>query len=77
MVKQGNTMSASAIAAALADRPVKRLPHGDYLCPCPAHDDHSPSLSIRDGDPPPLKWSDLRYVFDIKEDCNGKEAIQA
>jgi hypothetical protein len=24
-----------------------------------------------------LKWSDLRYVFDIKEDCNGKEAIQA
>ena len=31
----------------------------------------------REGDPPPLKWSDLRYVFDIKEDCNGKEAIQA
>jgi hypothetical protein len=30
-----------------------------------------------DCDPPPLKWSDLRYVFDIKEDCNGKEAIQA
>ena len=28
-------------------------------------------------DPPPLKCSDLRYVFDIKEDCNGKEAIQA
>jgi hypothetical protein len=28
-------------------------------------------------DPPPLKWSNLRYVFDIKEDCNGKEAIQA
>src|SRR5205823_6138013 len=26
-----------------------------------------------EGDPPPLKWSDLRYVFDIKEDCNGKE----
>jgi hypothetical protein len=25
------------------------------------------------GDPPPLKWSDLRYVFDIKEDCNGKD----
>jgi len=24
-----------------------------------------------------LKWSDLRYVFDIQEDCNGKEAIQA
>jgi len=21
-------------------------------------------------DPPPLKWSDLRYVFDIQEDCN-------
>src|SRR5262245_17846210 len=30
-----------------------------------------------DGDPPPLKWSDLRYVCDIQEDCNGKEAIQA
>src|SRR5262249_6773618 len=29
------------------------------------------------GDPPPLKRSDLRYVFDIKEDCNGKEALQA
>jgi hypothetical protein len=28
-------------------------------------------------DPPPLKWSDLRCVFDIKEDCNGKKAIQA
>jgi len=28
-------------------------------------------------DPPPLKWSDLTYVFDIQEDCNGKEAIQA
>jgi hypothetical protein len=28
-------------------------------------------------DPPPLKWSDFRYVFDIQEDCNGKEAIQA
>ena len=27
-------------------------------------------------DPPPLKWSDLRYVFDIKEDCNGKEAYK-
>jgi hypothetical protein len=36
-------------------------------------------VSARAGsrDPPPLKWSDLRYVFDIKEDCNGKEAIQA
>jgi hypothetical protein len=33
-----------------------------------------PSFGI--GDPPPSKWSDLRYVFDIKEDCNGKEAIQ-
>jgi hypothetical protein len=34
-------------------------------------------VMIRHPDPPPLKWSDLRYVFDIKEDCNGKEAIQA
>src|SRR5262249_13245023 len=32
---------------------------------------------VIDRDPPPLKWSDLRYVFDIQEDCNGKEAIQA
>src|SRR6516162_222810 len=29
----------------------------------------------RAGDLPPLKWSDLRYAFDIQEDCNGKEAI--
>ncbi|HEX4185239.1 MAG TPA: hypothetical protein VHY78_05205, partial [Stellaceae bacterium] len=36
-----------------------------------------PENLIGDRDPPPLKWSDLRYVFDIKEDCNGKEAIQA
>jgi hypothetical protein len=28
-------------------------------------------------DPPPLKWSDWRYVLGIKVDCNGKEAIQA
>ena len=34
-------------------------------------------LAACGSDPPPLKWSDLRYVFDIKEDCNGKEAIQA
>ena len=34
-------------------------------------------LGIATIDPPPLKWSDLRYVFDIKEDSNGKEAIQA
>jgi hypothetical protein len=36
-----------------------------------------PPLSRVIRDPPPLKWSDLRYVFDIQEDCNGKEAIQA
>jgi hypothetical protein len=35
------------------------------------------SQQRRLGDPPPLKWSDLKYVFDIKEDSNGKEAIQA
>jgi hypothetical protein len=34
-------------------------------------------INVGINDPPPLKWSDLRYVFDIKEDCNGKEAIQA
>ena len=43
---------------------VRRLRHRLLLCGSP-------------DDPPPLKWSDLRYVFDIKEDCNGKEAIQA
>jgi hypothetical protein len=32
--------------------------------------------SIAD-DPPPFKWSDLKYAFDIKKDSNGKEAIQA
>jgi hypothetical protein len=36
-----------------------------------------PEILEEYGDPPPLKWSDLRYVFDIQEDCNGKEAIQA
>src|SRR5262249_43972658 len=36
-----------------------------------------PGESPHQSDPPPLKWSDLRYVFDIQEDCNGKEAIQA
>jgi hypothetical protein len=35
------------------------------------------SLAEPVADPTPLKWSDLRYVFDIQEDCNGKEAIQA
>jgi hypothetical protein len=24
-----------------------------------------------------MKWSDLRYVSDVKEDSNAKEAIQA
>jgi hypothetical protein len=38
---------------------------------------HAAGIASMDFDPPPLKWSDLRYVFDIKEDCNGKEAIQA
>src|SRR5256885_12694565 len=28
-------------------------------------------------DPSPLSWSNLRYVFDIKEDCNGKQGIHA
>src|SRR5262249_3716970 len=32
--------------------------------------------SIAD-DPPPFKWSDLKYAFDITKDSNGKEAIQA
>ena len=28
-------------------------------------------------DPPPLKWSDLKYVFGIKEDCYGEETVHA
>jgi 5-methylcytosine-specific restriction endonuclease McrA len=50
------------------------------LDPTPAfalHLAEARALASEAADPPPLKWSDLRYVFDIKEDCNGKEAIQA
>lgn len=31
---------------------------------------------ITAADPPPLKWSDLRYVFDSQEGHDGKEALQ-
>jgi hypothetical protein len=41
-----------------------------------AGSDGAPLQAPTPTDPPPLKWSDLRYVFDSKEDCNGKEAIQ-
>ena len=53
---------------------------GDWLLVAPACDltpTWAWSWNAGVPDPPPLKWSDLRYVFDIKEDCNGKEAIQA
>ena len=43
----------------------------------PFHLDNSMNIWAARADPPPLKRYDLRYVFDIKEDCNGKEAIQA
>jgi hypothetical protein len=52
--------------------PSQRTPVGSRVSP---HPPVVPSNGRRD--PPPLKWSDLRYVFDIQEDCNGKEAIQA
>jgi Toprim domain len=41
--------SAARIAEALAGRPVKAH-GGNFLVPCPAHDDDRPSLSLRDGD---------------------------
>jgi hypothetical protein len=44
------TASAAAIAEALTGRPAKPLSGGNYLVCCPAHDDTSPSLSLRDGD---------------------------
>ena len=40
---------AARIAAALAGRPMRPM-GGNYLVRCPAHDDQSPSLSLRDGD---------------------------
>src|SRR2546421_9355487 len=54
-------------------------PNCSTISGCPKHFPgkfRRPSAAVAT-DPPPLKWSDLRYVFDIKEDCNGKEAIQA
>ena len=45
-------------------------PYGDRPMPREMIEPHT-------GDPPPLKWSDLRYVSDIQEDYNGKEALQA
>jgi probable phosphoglycerate mutase len=53
-------------AAWFATPHLVRFPNGDSL-----------QELIARTDPPPLKWSDLRYVFGIKEDRNGKEAIQA
>jgi hypothetical protein len=44
-----------------------------------AKDRNTGAANPRDAgtDAPPLKWSDLRYVSDIQEDGNGKEALQA
>jgi hypothetical protein len=34
-------------------------------------------VMMSQSDPPPLKWSDLKYVFGIKEDCYGEETVHA
>jgi hypothetical protein len=54
---------------------------GDHRPDCSADDRRFAgrcyAAGATDTDPPPMKWSDSRYVFDIKEDCNGQEALQA
>ena len=35
----------------------------------------STNVLVGDAELPPLKWSDLRYVFDIKEDCARTDGI--
>ena len=32
---------------------------------------------VEPSDPPPLKWSALRYVLERKEKADGKKAVQA
>jgi hypothetical protein len=63
----GNTRCTASRPCALASTVTAPRPRGSTM--------HNRSAMFVD--PPPLKWSDLRYVFDIQEDCNGKEAIQA
>jgi putative DNA primase/helicase len=41
---------AARIAERLGGKSVKARSNGNYLVPCPAHEDANPSLSLRDGD---------------------------
>src|SRR5262249_20592889 len=75
-----------AVIAALIDQPTTRrenrsMTAATYSQPSAVQTYVKSAIHLRLGadasDPPPMKWSDLRYVFDIKEDCNGKEALQA
>src|SRR5262245_27049959 len=78
----GATAAATAAATSKAQHPLHhgrrhRLDAAEHLSPGPDGRGNTEHRPHRASEPPPLKWSDLRYVSDIKEDCNGKEAIQA
>lgn len=49
---------------------VKRTGHGRYIARCPAHDDHGPSLSIRELD-------DGRILLHCFADCDVQSVLSA